>query len=227
VAKGVETGTQLAALPSLGCAWAQGYYWSAPLEGAEACQWIPARRSRTALEPGMAESVPAWRVLLVEDERRLRELFRLAVEDDGPLSVVGEPEDGREAVALARHLQPDAVLLDLAMPGIGGWEAFPPILAVAPGTKVVVLSGLDPESVEERAREAGAAGYLVKGAGPDPAGRRPGRHLGRRPLTAGRRPALLSGVHMSSGSSDSLVFAHSRQRVPALGGRVGRPAGRP
>jgi DNA-binding NarL/FixJ family response regulator len=56
------------------------------------------------------------------------------------------------------------VLLDLAMPGIGGLEALPLLRAVSPRAKVVVLSGLDPAEVEQRARDEGAAGYLVKGS---------------------------------------------------------------
>ena len=68
---------------------------------------------------------------------------------------------------MARHCQPDVVLLDLAMPGVGGLEALPLIRAVAPQAQVAVLSGLDPEDLAHQARDEGAVGYLCKGADPD------------------------------------------------------------
>jgi diguanylate cyclase (GGDEF)-like protein len=113
-----------------------------------------------------AERSDSMRVLLVDDECSMRNLLRLTLEDDEQFRIVGEAPDGREAVALARHHQPDLVLLDLAMPGVGGLEALPLIRAAAPRAQVVVLSGLDPEDVADEARAQGAAGYLCKGTDP-------------------------------------------------------------
>jgi DNA-binding NarL/FixJ family response regulator len=104
-------------------------------------------------------------VLVVEDEEPLRELASELLGADDRFCVVGRARDGREAIALARHHQPGVVLLDLAMPGIGGLEALPLIRAVSPGASVIILSGLDDPDVRDRARNAGAAGFLVKEGG--------------------------------------------------------------
>jgi diguanylate cyclase (GGDEF)-like protein/PAS domain S-box-containing protein len=160
VAEGVETPKQLATLRALGCEQAQGYYWSPPISGPDALAWILAARG----EHLMPEALPhtSTRVLVVEDEEPIRQLLCITLEEAPGFSVVGEAGDGREAIALARHHQPDIVILDLAMPGIGGLEALPLLRAVSPHAKVVVLSGLDAGSIEARARAEGAAGYLVK-----------------------------------------------------------------
>jgi diguanylate cyclase (GGDEF)-like protein len=169
VAEGVETDEQLAALHALGCENVQGYLISRPLPLDRLVAWIPASPTSMA---GGAMGIPRVspdgrkRMLVVEDDRSLRAMLRLVVEDADGVEVVGEAGDGREAVALARHLQPDVVLLDLAMPGMGGLEALPLILAVAPHAKVVVLSGLEPADVAEVARARGAFGYLQKGDDP-------------------------------------------------------------
>jgi DNA-binding NarL/FixJ family response regulator len=115
--------------------------------------------------PVVADTPETISVLLVDDERCVRSLLRWALEDDPAFRVVGEAPDGREAVGLARHHQPDLVLLDLAMPGVGGLEALPLIRAVAPSAQVVVISGLDDDEVADRARSHGAVGFLAKGAG--------------------------------------------------------------
>ena len=113
-----------------------------------------------------ADPTDATRVLLVDDEVSMRNLLRLTLEDDQQFRVVGEAPNGHEAVALALEHQPDLVLLDLAMPGIGGLEALPRIHAVAPHARVVILSGLDPADAADQARGQGAVGYLCKGADP-------------------------------------------------------------
>jgi DNA-binding NarL/FixJ family response regulator len=88
------------------------------------------------------------------------------MESEG-LQVVGEADDGRQAIALARHLEPDLVLLDLAMPGMGGLEALPLIQAVCPGAKVAVLSGLDAADVADSAASQGATAFFDKTDVPD------------------------------------------------------------
>jgi diguanylate cyclase (GGDEF)-like protein/PAS domain S-box-containing protein len=163
VAEGVETSAQLAVLRELGCEQAQGYYWSAALAADEALAWIRSEAQRNPVSDEVVPEVGATRVLVVEDEDHIRALLTELIGGEPGFAVVGAARDGREAIALARHHQPDVVLLDLAMPGIGGLEALPLLRAVSPGAKVVVLSGLDPDEVEQRTRAEGAAGYLVKG----------------------------------------------------------------
>lgn len=172
IAEGVETVEQLAELRTIGCEQGQGYLWSRPMPAEEAEQWINARAEEPELVPprevvvaGRAQR-PCQRILIVEDDAGLRRLLRMIFEGDAGFEVVGEADDGRAAIALARHFGPDLVLLDLAMPGMGGLEALPLIRAVAPGAKVVVLSGLDSDELMESARRQGAAAFYNKGGDP-------------------------------------------------------------
>ena len=104
------------------------------------------------------------RVVLADDTPDVRLLLRLALERTGDFEIVGEARDGREAVALATELQPDALVLDLAMPNMDGLEALPEIKEHAPETKVLVLSGLDASEMSAEAHRKGADAYLEKGA---------------------------------------------------------------
>lgn len=101
-------------------------------------------------------------VLVVDDSSDVRRLVALVLERHPRFSVAGEAPDGGVAVTLARTVQPDVVLLDLSMPGIGGLEALPAIAAAAPSARIVVLSGFDTEDLAERALALGAAAYLEK-----------------------------------------------------------------
>jgi len=105
----------------------------------------------------------ARRVLVVDDAEDLRMLLRLRIEARDGLTVVGEAADGVAAVELASELQPDLVLLDLAMPRMDGLEALPLIRAAVPDVRVVVLSGFNQGTLANKALEAGADHYVVKG----------------------------------------------------------------
>ena len=105
----------------------------------------------------------AHRVLVVDDAEDIRMLLRLRVEARNGLTVVGEAADGVAAVELASELQPDLVLLDLAMPRMDGLEALPLIRAAVPDVRVVVLSGFNQGTLANKALEAGADHYVVKG----------------------------------------------------------------
>ncbi|MBV8234205.1 MAG: response regulator [Acidimicrobiia bacterium] len=103
------------------------------------------------------------RVVLVDDEPDIVYLARTLFERDGRFDVVGEASDGEQAVRLAQRLRPEALLLDILMPGMDGWEALPLIRRVAPDTAVVVVSALGRrQDVAERATALGAAAYVEK-----------------------------------------------------------------
>ncbi len=104
------------------------------------------------------------RVLLVDDHAVLRSGLKLLLQSHGDIAVVGEAAEGLEALNLARELQPDVILLDLTMPGMGGLEALDSLRAVAPESRVLILTMHDDESYLHRALRAGAAGYILKKA---------------------------------------------------------------
>ena len=107
------------------------------------------------------------KVLLADDHAVVRAGLRALFAAQADLEVVGEACDGREAVEAAERLRPDVLLLDLSMPGLNGVEALRRIRAAVPLTRVLVLSmHVAPEYVRPALR-AGAAGYVVKGAGLD------------------------------------------------------------
>ena len=102
------------------------------------------------------------RILLADDHRILREGLRSLLAQLPDIVVVGEASDGEAAVALARKLQPDLVIMDIVMPGIDGVAATRQIRAECPATKVIALSmHSDRRFVSEMVR-AGALGYVVK-----------------------------------------------------------------
>ena len=109
------------------------------------------------------EEKDSHRVLVVDDAEDLRMLLRARMETRHGLTVVGEAADGLAAVELASELQPDLVMLDLAMPRMDGLEALPLIRAAVPGVRVIVLSGFNQNTLAEKAMEAGADRYVVKG----------------------------------------------------------------
>jgi len=103
------------------------------------------------------------RVLLVDDHDLFRTGLRNLLEEQG-VEIVGEAGDGVQAVRLVRELAPDVVVMDLNMPGVGGVEATRQVTAVAPLTKVVVLTISDQDGDVLDAILAGACGYLMKDA---------------------------------------------------------------
>jgi signal transduction histidine kinase len=106
------------------------------------------------------------RVVVVDDTPDLRLLLRLTLERDGDITVVGEAADGRQGIEVVARLQPELVMLDLAMPVMDGIEALPQIKEACPEARVVVLSGFEAGAMEERSRKAGADAYLQKGTSP-------------------------------------------------------------
>jgi DNA-binding NarL/FixJ family response regulator len=102
------------------------------------------------------------RVVLVDDHARVRRLLRELIEDDGRFQVVGEAENGREAIETATRLQPDAVILDQEMPEMSGTEALPQLVSIVPKVVVVMFSSGPRPETEAIAKAAGADAYFEK-----------------------------------------------------------------
>lgn len=105
-------------------------------------------------------------VLICDDNDGIRRLLSTIVASDPRLRVVGEAADGNEAIVEAIALQPDVILLDLAMPERSGIEALPELRRVAPDARIVVLSGLTRANVAQEVLALGATSYVEKGAHP-------------------------------------------------------------
>jgi signal transduction histidine kinase len=103
------------------------------------------------------------RVVIIDDTVDLRDLLRIALSRGG-MHVVGEAGDGLAGIEAVRTGSPDVILLDLSMPVMDGLDALPHIRALAPAARIIVLSGFGAGELAERALEAGADGYLQKGA---------------------------------------------------------------
>jgi two-component system response regulator NreC len=106
--------------------------------------------------------VKPLRVLIADDHRLIRAGLRLVIEKEQGLSVVGEADDGRQAVALAEKHKPDVAVLDISMPNLNGIEAARLIREVLPDTQIVMLSMHSDEAYVLRALKAGARAYLLK-----------------------------------------------------------------
>ena len=102
------------------------------------------------------------RVVIADDQRLFAEALEAILSTDGRIDVVGRALDGRGAVALAREHQPDIVLMDIAMPVMNGIEATRAIRSELPETRVIVLTGSAATQDVDRARTAGASGYVTK-----------------------------------------------------------------
>src|SRR3954470_1991970 len=131
-------------------AWRQPGGWSVPGYPA------PGRAMPAAMRSGPV------RVVLVDDSSDVRTLVRTKLRLTGQAVVEGEGADGADAVDLARRLQPDAMLLDVSMPGVDGLAALPQVLEASPKTRIVMFSGFDEEPLALRALELGATSCLTK-----------------------------------------------------------------
>jgi DNA-binding NarL/FixJ family response regulator len=102
------------------------------------------------------------RVLIADDHRLFAEALEAILGGDDRIKVVGHAGDGREAVRLARELKPDVVLMDISMPVLDGIEAARQIRAAEEDACILMLTGSNSRSDVDRARKAGAAGYVTK-----------------------------------------------------------------
>ena len=105
------------------------------------------------------------RILVADDHRMLAETFKILIEQQADMQVVGLSLDGRDAVKQVEALRPDVVLMDLTMPEMNGADATRALLAKHPACRVVVLSAHTDAERVRRALKAGALGYLPKSSG--------------------------------------------------------------
>jgi DNA-binding NarL/FixJ family response regulator len=112
----------------------------------------------------MSESPPRITVLLADDHSLVRRGFRRMLEDDPGIAVVGEAQDGDEAIQLARRHQPQVIVMDCAMPGTNGVAATRQILQESPNIAVLMLSMHAEDTLVRQAMAAGARGYILKNA---------------------------------------------------------------
>jgi DNA-binding NarL/FixJ family response regulator len=108
--------------------------------------------------------MPKIRVLIADDHAIVREGIRALLKLSDDMDVVGEAADGRQAIEQSRKLDPDVVLMDIAMPGLGGLEATLEIRKERPGVKILVLSQYEDREYIRRFLKAGVAGYVLKKA---------------------------------------------------------------
>jgi NarL family two-component system response regulator LiaR len=107
------------------------------------------------------------RVLIADDHAILRKGIRALLSTEADIEVVGEAGDGVEALAQAKSLEPDIILMDLVMPRMDGIEATRQVTARQPGVRVLVLTSFAADDKVFPAIKAGALGYILKDSGPD------------------------------------------------------------
>ena len=138
------------------------------------------------------------RVLLVDDQRLLRESLRMVLAALPDLDVVGEAEDGRAAVELAVKLRPHVVVMDVAMPMLNGIEATRQIKAANPAVRVLALSGSSERRWVAEILRAGASGFLLKGAALDE-------------LSRAIRAVVREGAYLSPSVASEVLFDYVRR----------------
>ena len=147
------------------------------------------------------------RVVVVDDQALVRGAFRVLVDSAPDLEVVGEGENGAEAVALVRELEPDVVLMDIRMPVMDGLEATGAIAGLGVSTRVLVLTTFDLDEYVFGALRAGASGFLLKDTPP---------------------VQLLDGIRVIAGGESLLGPSVTRQLIEEFVRREpARAAGRP
>jgi DNA-binding NarL/FixJ family response regulator len=142
------------------------------------------------------------RVALVDDQALLRQGFRMILESQGDIEVVGEAEDGEQAIALVARLSPDVVVMDIRMPRMDGIEATRRIVSTSRTARVLVLTTFDLDEYALGAIRAGASGFILKDV----------------------RPHELVGAVRTVASGDAVVSPRATRRLLE---EYGRQAARP
>jgi len=106
-------------------------------------------------------------VMLVDDHAVVRMGFKMLLEEDSEMKVIAEADSGEEAIKLFVEHQPDVVVMDITMPGIGGMEAIERILSKDSNARILVLSAHEDSVHPKRVLNAGSMGYLTKRSAPD------------------------------------------------------------
>ena len=107
------------------------------------------------------------RLLVVDDEARVRQGLRMRLASEPDLDVAGEAADGAMALHLALELRPDIVVIDLLMPGMNGLEAIALLRATVPASSVLAFSIRDDMATRREVTDAGAVAFVAKQEGPD------------------------------------------------------------
>lgn len=145
----------------------------------------------------------AVRIVLADDHQIVRQGIRALLETRG-FEVVGEAEDGNEAIRMVKQLNPDVAVLDIAMPSLNGIDAAREILRVAPGTRTILLTMFSEDHRLVEALRAGVSGYLIKTRAADD-------------LEHAIREVCRGGVYLSQGLSRDVVEAYlSRKPLAAV-----------
>ena len=162
-------------------------------------------------------------MLLADDQALLRETFRILIDSNADLEVVGEAADGREAVRQARVHRPDVVVMDIRMPGMDGLAATTAICADPDlgGTRILILTTFELDDYVAKAIRAGASGFL-------------GKDVGAGDLLAGIRTVAAGDALLSPQATGLLISrflataepARPRRRPPAASRSSPRASGR-
>ena len=102
------------------------------------------------------------RIIIAEDHLSVREGFKLIVNSQEDMEVIGEADDGRAAIELARQLEPDIVLMDISMPGLNGLKAAAKLKRIAPDIKILTLTRHTDTAFLQELLQAGVSGYVLK-----------------------------------------------------------------
>lgn len=113
-----------------------------------------------------AEPLRTVRVVLADDQSLMRMGFRMVLDAEEGIEVVGEASDGAAAVSQAKALRPDVILMDVRMPGMNGIEATEVIAQECPGTRILILTTFDLDEYAFSGLRAGASGFLLKDTRP-------------------------------------------------------------
>jgi DNA-binding NarL/FixJ family response regulator len=128
----------------------------------EATYVAVARRVNPAKPSALRDPARTVRVVIADDDVEVRTLVDFILRQDPAVLLVGEAEDGESAIILVRQAQPDLVVMDVMMPGVGGLEATRRIKREWPSTKVLVLTNLTDEETRRSAFVNGADSFLTK-----------------------------------------------------------------